>query len=212
MLTYNAPQVMDGRKMLEALPGSCAAAVFFDPQYRGVLDKLDYGNEGQRQKKRADLPQMDTSTITLFINQISRVLRPSGHMFLWVDKFHLCEATHSEWASNTELALVDMVIWDKLRIGMGYRTRRRSEYLLVYQKPPKRAKDIWTDRGIPDVWAEKAPKKQHAHAKPPGLIKRLVESTSQLGDLIVDPAAGTYVTLDICQLTGRQFVGCDISG
>ena len=38
----------DGLKLLEAIPDKTVKTAFFDPQYRGVLDKLSYGNEGER--------------------------------------------------------------------------------------------------------------------------------------------------------------------
>lgn len=60
------------------------ATAFFDPQYRGVLDKLKYGNEGKgRGKARSELKQMDEETIINFIEEIDRVLKDSGHLFLW---------------------------------------------------------------------------------------------------------------------------------
>ena len=46
---------------------------------------MKYGNEGKaRGKARCDLPQMDEQTIHMFIRELSRVLQPSGHLFLWV--------------------------------------------------------------------------------------------------------------------------------
>ena len=44
---------------------------------------------------------------------------------------------------------VDLIAWDNLRPGNGYRSRRRGGYLLVLQKPPLRAKATWRDHGIP---------------------------------------------------------------
>ena len=41
---------MDGREFLAELPGASYPLVIFDPQYRGVLDKLSYGNEGERRE------------------------------------------------------------------------------------------------------------------------------------------------------------------
>ena len=64
----------------------------FDPQYRGVLDKMRYGNEGvSRGQRLSGLLQMSEETITEFIAGISTALIPSGHLLLWVDKFHLCK-------------------------------------------------------------------------------------------------------------------------
>ena len=148
----------DGMDLLTSLPEQSIKTAFFDPQYRGVLDKLSYGNEGvNRGQARCSLPQMDEPTIKRFIREIDRVLLPSGHLFLWVDKFYLCQGV-LQWLQHTELNLVDMVVWNKGKIGMGYRTRHKSEYLIVCQKSPVRAKGIWTVHNIPDVWDEKTPK------------------------------------------------------
>jgi site-specific DNA-methyltransferase (adenine-specific) len=50
---------------------------------------------------------------------------------------------------------VDLIVWDKDRIGMGYRSRRVSEYCVIFQKQPKRAKGVWKIHNISDVWREK---------------------------------------------------------
>ncbi len=185
------------------------AATFFDPQYRGILDKLKYGNEGKsRVKERCTLKQMDEETIVKFIKEIDRVLKNSGHLFLWVDKFHLCQGILN-WIVDTNLNLVDMIVWDKGKIGMGYRTRRKSEYLIVLQKAPVRAKGCWTDHSIPDVWEEKV-RKVHPHSKPIELQRRLIAATTYDGDVILDPAAGGFSVFEACKLLNRDFLGGDI--
>jgi hypothetical protein len=94
---------------------------------------MKYGNEGARQIGRCSLPQIEETAIKNFLQEINRVLTPSGHLFLWIDKFHLCEGI-STWFKSTDLNIVDLIVWDKGKIGMGYRSRRKSEYLLVLQK------------------------------------------------------------------------------
>lgn len=199
----------DGFILLQDIKENSITTAFFDPQYRGVLDKLKYGNEGkQRGKARSELPQMTEDIIIQFIAEIHRVLKPSGYLFVWVDKFHLCQGI-SSWLTNTSLSIVDMIVWDKGKIGMGYRTRRKSEYLLVLQKAPIKAKNTWTNHAIPDVWAEKATK-THPHSKPILLQQTLIEATSQANDYILDPAAGGYSVLEACRLSNRNFIGGDI--
>ncbi len=205
----NHKNKIDGLILLHGIKDDSIAEAFFDPQYRGVLDKLHYGNEGEgRGKARHDLPQMPEDTIIKFIQELDRVIVPSGHLFLWVDKFHLCQGVLS-WFEDTDFNLVDMIVWDKDRIGMGYRTRRKSEYLVVFQKTPVRAKDIWTDHSIPDVWAEKVVK-VHPHSKPIKLQERLIKATTRPGDYVVDPASGGYSVFEACKATGRNFIGGDI--
>lgn len=210
---FNKTQQMDGLKFLEALPDNSTPLVFFDPQYRSVLTKLKYGNEGERQKERSQLPQMHDWVIADFIREIERILMPSGHMMLWMDKFILCSGASTVFPIITDikkaLRLVDMITWNKGKMGMGYRTRRCSEYLTIYQKPPIRAKGVWTVHNIPDDWSEKADK-SHPHAKPLGLLEKLIEATTNPGDVVVDPAAGGYNVLRAARKAGRQFLGCDL--
>jgi site-specific DNA-methyltransferase (adenine-specific) len=92
---------------------------------------------------------------------------------------------------------------------MGKRTRRRSDYLLVLQKSPVSAR-TWRDHGIPKRWPEKVDRKVHPHIKPSGLIERLIAALTEIGDLVVDPAAGSFVVLHAARRLGRDFCGCDL--
>ncbi len=200
----------DGIAFLAKLQSEKFPLVFFDPQYRGVLDHQAYGNEGARQKARATLRQMTDQEIARFFHEIDRVLMPSGHLLLWTDKFHLCMGMQ-QWFKGTQLEMVDLLVWNKKRMGMGYRTRRVSEYLAVLQKTPRRAKGVWASHDIPDVWDEKMTK-AGPHAKPIGLQAKLIECLTNPGDTVIDPASGSFSVLESCKLSGRDFLGCDING
>ena len=54
-------------------------------------------------------------------------------------------------------------------------------------------------------------KRNHPHQKPRGLIKALVEATTEPGELVVDPCAGSFMVLEVCQETQRNFLGCDLT-
>ena len=125
---------------------------------------------GQERK----LEQMNEETIITFIKEINRILKPSKYLFLWVDKFHLVEGV-KPWLINTSFKLVDMITWDKQKIGMGYRTRRKSEYLLILQKEPIKAKATWSLHDIADVWSEKVDI-THYNQKPLELQKKAYPS------------------------------------
>ncbi len=106
-LKFDNKYKIDGLKLLDKLKNNSIPVVFFDPQYRGVLDKMGYGNEGKRQIGRSQLHQMSEETIIDFLIEIDRVMMPKGHLFLWIDKFHLCEGI-SSWLKKVDLALL---IW-----------------------------------------------------------------------------------------------------
>ncbi len=212
-LKLNTRLKMDGLQLLSQIPLDTIPVAFFDPQYRGVLDKMAYGNEGKRRgQRRCALEQMDETTIAEFIAAIDRVLIPSGHLFLWMDKFHLCNGFR-EWLDGSRLDVVDRVNWDKGKIGMGYRSRRTTEYCIVLQKQPCKAKGVWKIHNIPDTWREKVKNGSgHPHKKPIDLQGELIAAVSNEGDLVIDPAAGDFTVLEAAKLRHRNFLGCDLNG
>jgi len=199
----------DARTLLRSLTDGISAAAFFDPQHRSTLERLQYGNEGARQKLRCALPAMSDSYIEQSCRDVARVLRPHGYLFLWVDAFRLCRGDHLQVADV--LPCVDLIAWDNGRFGMGPRSRRCGDYLLILQKPPVLAKATWRDHSIRDRWVEKVDRKIHPHIKPAGLIRRLIAAVTAPGDLIIDPAAGSFLVMHIAHELGRRFIGCDIS-
>jgi site-specific DNA-methyltransferase (adenine-specific) len=80
---FNKKYEIDGIKILNSIKDGAIPAGFFDPQYRGILDKMGYGNEGKgRGKARCELHQMPDGLIHKFMEEYSRVLMPTGHLFL----------------------------------------------------------------------------------------------------------------------------------
>jgi len=193
-IILNVSQRRDALDLLCSLPDSCTPLVFFDPQHRAVLDRLKFGNEGARQRGRVELPPMSEQYIDAVCRETARVLKPGGYLMRWVDTFCLCEGHH---------------LWDNLRPRIGKRTRRRGDYLLVLQKPPISAR-TWRDHGIPNRWPEKVDRNVHPHVKPIGLITRLIAAVTEPGELIVDPAAGSFVVMRAAHRLGRNFSGCDL--
>jgi site-specific DNA-methyltransferase (adenine-specific) len=207
----NIAQGGDALALLRSMPDCYAPLIFFDPQHRDVLNKLNYGNEGvERQKARAALPAMSSAYIDACCRESMRVLAPSGYLMRWIDVFGLCTGQHLRVVDEA-CQCVDLIAWDTLRQGMGYRSRRRGDYLLIFQKPPIKAKSTWRDHGIPDRWSEKVDRKIHPHIKPIGLTARLIGAGTRPGDLVVDPAAGSFVVMRAARQLGRDFVGCDIT-
>jgi site-specific DNA-methyltransferase (adenine-specific) len=205
----NVAQRGDALALLQSLPDSCTRLVLFDPQHRTNLDKLKYGNEGARQRERCLLPQMSSDYIDDCCREAARILSPSGYLLRWASTFQVCEGEHQRLADV--LRCVDLIAWDCQRLGMGYRARRRGDYLIVLQKPPIKAKATWRNHAISDRWLEKVDRKVHPHLKPIGLITELIKAITSPGDFVVDPAAGSFVVMHAAHQLGRQFIGVDLA-
>ena len=77
----------------------------------------------------------------------------------------------------------------------------------------KKRKGIWKIHNIRDVWSEAiSSKKSHTHQKPIGLQQELINAVSNEGDVIVDPAAGSFSVMESAINANRLFLGADING
>src|SRR5262249_18043417 len=133
----------------------------------------------------------------------------SGYCMRWLDTFALVEGHHLRIPREC-LQPVDLIAWDSLRLGMGKRSRRRGDYLLVYQKAPIRAGTTWRDHGISSRWPEKVDRSLLPHVQPIALIPRLLAATTHPGALTTDRAAGSFTVLPAARQLGRNFIGCDL--
>lgn len=103
---------MDGLALLQGLEENSIRACFFDPQYRGVLDRLKYGNEGKsRGRARCALPQMTQEQITHWISEIARVLEPDGSWNIW-DMCDLVRDFYENFVLEFEKDPKKIALWD----------------------------------------------------------------------------------------------------
>jgi len=68
--------------------------------------------------------------------------------------------------------------------------------------------DVWT---FSHVHYSNPERVNHPTQKPEALIERMILSSSQEGDLVVDPFAGSGTTLRVCQQLNRRCVGIEIN-
>ena len=69
--------------------------------------------------------------------------------------------------------------------------------------------DLWTD--IPPLGAHDKMRLGFQTQKPPDLLKRIIELSSNEGDVVFDPFCGCGTAVYAAHETGRQWIGCDIA-
>jgi site-specific DNA-methyltransferase (adenine-specific) len=152
---------------------------------------------------------MSSEYIDACCREAARILLPSGYLLRWQNAFQVCQGHHLRLVDV--LQCVDLIAWDNQRLSNGYRARRRGDYLVVLQKPPVKAKATWRNHAIPDRWPEKVDRNLHPHIKPIGLVTELIKAITVPGELVVDPAAGSFVVMHAALALGREFIGCDLA-
>lgn len=69
--------------------------------------------------------------------------------------------------------------------------------------------DIWTD--IKPIGAQAAERLGFPTQKPSALLERIVETSSNPGDVVLDPFCGCGTTIEAAQKLGRSWIGIDIT-
>ena len=110
---------------------------------------------------------------------------------------------------------------DAVRVPYDASTIARAEYGQAGFKILKSEKTDWTQAGgkIPeDWWTEFSPVGRiksellgYPTQKPEALLERIIEASSNEGDLVLDPFCGCGTTLAVAKKLGRRFIGIDIS-
>ncbi|MGW4666923.1 DNA methyltransferase [Streptosporangium sandarakinum] len=84
---------------------------------------------------------------------------------------------------------------------------RRKLYLS--EQPGTPMGDVWTD--ISPINSQAAERLGYPTQKPLNLLERIISSSSNPGDLVLDPFCGCGTTIDAAQKLGRRWIGVDIT-
>jgi site-specific DNA-methyltransferase (adenine-specific) len=86
--------------------------------------------------------------------------------------------------------------------------------LIDYRKPKPALYNSWKVPGnvwyFPRVRYRMLEYEHHPSQKPEALLERIVKASSNPGDTVLDPFAGTFTTLAVAQRLGRSTIGIEI--
>jgi DNA modification methylase len=222
-------------KVMKSLPDSCADVIFADPPYnlqlRGDLlrpdasvvnavddewDKFEsmatyveftraWLSEAQRLLSRTGTIWVIGSYHNIF--NVGHVMRELGFWFLndviWLKSNPMPNFNGSRFTNATET-----MIWAKS-------SEQQKQYTFNYQD----MKTFNDDKQMTNVWdipictgSERLKidgSKAHSTQKPEALLERILLSSSNRGDLVLDPFSGSGTTAAVAYRLGRRYVGIE---
>ncbi len=211
-------------EVMSKWPAGHVDLIVADPPYN--LGK-DYGN-GSDSLLRADYLKFTRA----WLQQAIRVLKPSGSLYVFMG-FRFISHLYLLLEEEFQLPFNSWICWNYTQ-GMG-RTRGfspRHDDILFFTKsqrftfnldnvrvPQKfyRSRNNMRGANPGDVWEFshvhycQDSRTEHPTQKPEGLIERIVLASSNEGDLVVDPFAGSGTTLRVCQQLDRKSIGIELS-
>lgn len=136
--------------------------------------------------------------------EIYRVMKNNTHFYLFCDQETMFVA--KPLGEKAGFKFWKPIVWDKEKIGMGYHYRARYEFILFFEKGKKKLNNL----GIPDILSSPRIRGGYPTEKPVDISKILIEQSSVVGEVIVDPFFGSASVGEAALICDRDFKGSDI--
>jgi site-specific DNA-methyltransferase (adenine-specific) len=221
----------DCLEILAALPASSVDLVFADPPYflsnGGITchaGKMVSVHKGDWDKSRG--PDANHEFNRAWLAAAQRVLKPNGS--IWVSG--TAHVIHSVGFAMQQLGfkLLNDISWVKpnpppnlscryfthatetiIWAAKDKKSRHTFHYKLMKEtNRGKQMKSVWEIRP-PEQWEKRHGK--HPTQKPVALLERILLASTNEGDLVLDPFAGSGTTLLAALRLSRQAAGCELS-
>lgn len=146
----------------------------------------------------------DPDSYRVFLGECRRVLRKNRHIYIMFDSFSLLSLGH---VVREFFDVKNLLVWDKVNLGMGHYFRRRHEHIIFASKGYRKLRR----RDLPDIWQIKRIKGVYPTQKPVELFERMIEASAEPGFVVCDPFVGSGSSAVAALRLGCRFVGADIS-
>jgi site-specific DNA-methyltransferase (adenine-specific) len=203
---------MDCIRFLRSLDDDSVDLIVTDPAYSGMNQHLKLGRgrivgkyeergRGQWFEEFHD----DEDSYEAFLTECNRVLRNNRHIYIMFDSFSLLSLGH---LVRNHFKVKNVIVWDKVNLGMGHYFRRRHEHIVFAAKGYRKL----SRRDLPDVWAiKRIVRGRYPTQKPVALFEMMLSASAQPGYVVCDPFVGSGSSAIAALRAGCSFVGADIA-
>lgn len=201
----------DCLRFLQSLPAASIDVLTTDPAYSGMNQHMSFGR-GRIVGRYGDAENQswftefhdDPQAFLALLQECHRVLTDGGHLYVMFDSFSLLSLGH---LVREVFSVKNLIVWDKVNLGMGHYFRRRHETIVFATKGHRRL----SRRDLPDVWAVKRIHRgAYPTQKPVELFARMLAGSAEPGMTVCDPFVGSGSSGVAALRAGCGFAGADI--
>ena len=184
-----------------------------DPPYKTITGGDSNGKNSERPKgmlsgNRKLFSHQNNIKISDWMPEIYRILKTESHAYVFTNSLNLQDMLNE--AKKVGFKLHNLLIWEKNNCTPSQFYMKNCEYILFLRK----GKAKW----INDIGGSKTVhkfdniigNKTHPCEKPVELLKFYISNSSNEGDIVFDPFAGTASTGVAAAELSREFWGCEI--
>lgn len=215
----------DAVEEMAKMPDKSVRLIVTDPPYN--LNK-DYGNN---QDNLEFTEYLDFSR--KWLKEAHRILTDDGTIYVFMGMRYI-SYIYSILEQELGMTFNSWITWFYTQgIGKTKGFSPRHDDILMFTKHPKKFVFNLNDIRVPqkfyrsvnnmrganpgNVWVFShmhycnKNRQKHPTQKPEGLYERMILSSSNVGDIVLDPFSGSGTLLRVCQQTGRSGIGIEIN-
>lgn len=202
-------------KILEQMKDSSIDLIVTDPPYL-----INYRSNHRKDKNHRFCKPIENDNnpklVKIVIKECYRVLKQNSAMYIFlsfdkVDFFKKC-------IEDAGFTVKNMIVWVKNNWTAGdleHAYGKQYELCFYVNKGSKkingkRISDVWDARSIKGLKKVINKEQIHQNQKPLELIKMMIEKSSDVGDIVMDPFSGSGTTCLGAKELNRKFIGVEI--
>lgn len=199
----------DALSWLRSLPDDSVDLIVTDPPYSSLEKHRKRGTTTRLTQSKASsntwFETIPNDAFPALLEEMYRVLRPDRHLYLFCDAETMFVV--KPYAEAVGFRFWKPLVWDKMRIGMGYHYRARYEFILFFEKGKRRLNDL----SIPDILSVPRVYRGYPTEKPVALMDILIRQSTSSNEQVLDPFMGSGSVGVAALAAGRHFLGNDSS-
>lgn len=202
-------------EFMKTLEDESIDLIITDPPYK-VTARGNAGNSGGMMQKKLSMQgkifkHNDIKPID-YIPEFYRLLKDGSHCYIMTNHVNLQEMLNV--ATECGFHFIKSLVWNKGNKIMGQYYMSQFEYILFFRKGKGKKINKCGTADILNVPNKKTKdengKNLHDTEKPVELMKILVENSSQVGEVVLDPFVGVGATAIACKELDRQYIGVEL--
>lgn len=213
-IIYNA----DCLQVMRDIPNESIDLVCTDPPYRvtsrGGMESSSMSGYWTK-KKSCSGKIFDHNDIDIeeYLPEFYRILKPNAHCYIMCNNYNLPH--FFEVIGKSDFHFVKLLVWDKQSKICGRYYMGQVELIFMLRKGKDKPVNNCSQSDLLSFSnfnreKDKDGNNLHDSMKPVPLMQVMIENSTQEGELVLDPFAGSGSTLLACIRSKRHYIGCEI--
>lgn len=202
-------------ELIKSIPDESIDLVATDPPYRVTprgSKETDRGMFAKKLNAQGKVFAENDVKITDFASELYRVLKEQTHCYVMCNQTNL--QSYLNELTRVGFKVTRVLVWDKGNKINNQFYMGQVEFIIFCRKG--KAKRV-NNCGISELISipnKKTKRKDgtnyHDTEKPVALMQLLIEQSTEVGDLVLDPFVGIGTTAVACVKSGRNFIGYEL--